>query len=111
LDGKEEERTMSDLITLGKPVRLGTRNGRMLPFRPAAVSPYGHPAPKALGQTGVQSVFDNTIVSLVFDAGGAAIGVAAGVKMSGAWSTVGWVLAAASFLRFMSDLSKVQVGA
>lgn len=97
---------MSEMITLGKPVRLG--NGKMLPFRPAAVSPYGQTLSPSLGQTTQQNFFDYPLISLVFDVGGAAAGVVAGIKLSGAWSTIGWVVAVASILRAFNDMSKLQ---
>lgn len=100
-----------DLITAGVPVRLGSiGNGKVLPFRPAQVSPFGH-KPTSLGQTAEQDVFSNTLSSIIFDAGGAAVGVISGVKLSGAWSTIGWVVGAAFFLKFMNDLSKIKVSA
>lgn len=91
------------MIALGRPIPIAG-------WRPAAISPYGQPSPArpALGQAASGDILDNRYVSLVVNSGAATIGVVAGLRFSGAWSTVGWVVAVTATLRALNDLTHLK---
>lgn len=91
---------MSQPARLGVPMRITQYPQRGL-YRPAR---RGLQGPR-LGQS---PILENRVVSLLTNVGATVVGGAAGLKLSGTWSTVAWVLSVVGFLRSLNDLSQLQ---